>query len=188
MTRRTVVMVAAALVTGWLAAAQAQTPGASNNGDIMPALLAEVRGLRVAMEQMTSAALPGAAGARTPAVAGAAVEHGERPARSRSAISSAPPSAAPLRCRNGPPVSKAWCPASARCQGPTRKRRPTDPATRSRGEMAGAAASKVIAANAEVQRLTIQENTLANERLDRTGALVGSQPAASRISNGRSGP
>ena len=35
--------------------AAAQTPGASQSGDIMPALLQEVRGLRVAMEQMTSA-------------------------------------------------------------------------------------------------------------------------------------
>jgi len=55
MTRRAVGMVAAALVLGWLAAAQAQSPGAVQGGDIMPALLAEVRGLRIAMEQMTSA-------------------------------------------------------------------------------------------------------------------------------------
>jgi peptidoglycan hydrolase CwlO-like protein len=46
-------MVAAVLLGGSIAAAQA--PGSSNSGDIMPALLQEVRGLRVAMEQMTSA-------------------------------------------------------------------------------------------------------------------------------------
>ena len=55
MTRRSVVMVAAALFTGWLAAAQAQTQNSSGQLDIMPALLAEVRGLRVAMEHMTAA-------------------------------------------------------------------------------------------------------------------------------------
>ena len=55
MTRRSVVVIVAALATGWLTAAQAQTQGSSSQGDIMPALLAEVRGLRVAMEQMTAA-------------------------------------------------------------------------------------------------------------------------------------
>ena len=55
MTRRSVVVVLAALATGWLTAAQAQTQGSSSQGDIMPAVLAEVRGLRIAMEQMTAA-------------------------------------------------------------------------------------------------------------------------------------
>lgn len=54
MTRRTVQTIAALLLVGSIAAAQA--PGASNSGDIMPALLQEVRGLRAAIEQMTSAA------------------------------------------------------------------------------------------------------------------------------------
>ena len=55
MTRRSIVVVVAALATGWLTAAQAQSQGSSGQGDIMPALLAEVRGLRIAMEQMTAA-------------------------------------------------------------------------------------------------------------------------------------
>jgi chromosome segregation ATPase len=54
MTRRAVGMVAGVMCAGWLIAAQAQAPGAGSQ-DILPALLAEVRGLRVAMEQMTSA-------------------------------------------------------------------------------------------------------------------------------------
>ena len=54
MTRQSVGMIAAALLVGSIAAAQ--TPGASNNGDIMPALLQEVRGLRAAIEQMTASA------------------------------------------------------------------------------------------------------------------------------------
>ena len=49
---RSVGLVAAALVVGTIAAAQ--TPGASNSGDIMPALLQEVRGLRTAIELMTA--------------------------------------------------------------------------------------------------------------------------------------
>ena len=53
MTRGWVGMIAAVLLTGSLAAAQ--TSGGGNSGDILPALLTEVRGLRVAMEQMTSA-------------------------------------------------------------------------------------------------------------------------------------
>ena len=54
MTRRAVGMVAGVMCAGWLIVAQAQTPGTGSQ-DIMPALLAEVRGLRAAMEQMTSA-------------------------------------------------------------------------------------------------------------------------------------
>ncbi len=56
MTGRSVGMLAAAvlLVVGSWAAAQ--TPGASSSRDIMPELLAEVRGLRAAIEQMTSSA------------------------------------------------------------------------------------------------------------------------------------
>ena len=54
MTRRSVGMVAGVICAGWLIAAQAQAPGVGSQ-DIMPALLAEVRGLRAAMEQMTSA-------------------------------------------------------------------------------------------------------------------------------------
>jgi chromosome segregation ATPase len=54
MTRRSVGMAAGVICAGWLVAVQAQAPGAGSQ-DIMPALLAEVRGLRVAMEQMTSA-------------------------------------------------------------------------------------------------------------------------------------
>ena len=54
MTRRSVGIVAAVLLGGSIAAAQA--PGSSNSGDIMPALLQEVRGLRAAIEQMTASA------------------------------------------------------------------------------------------------------------------------------------
>ena len=56
MTGRSIGMLAAAvlLVVGSWAAAQ--TPGASSSRDIMPELLAEVRGLRAAIEQMTSSA------------------------------------------------------------------------------------------------------------------------------------
>jgi len=54
MTRGSVGLVAAVLLAGSWAAAQ--TPGASNSRDIMPEVLAEVRGLRVAIEQMTSSA------------------------------------------------------------------------------------------------------------------------------------
>ena len=54
MTRGSVGMIAAAMSAVWVIAVQAQSPG-SGSQDIMPALLAEVRGLRAAMEQMTSA-------------------------------------------------------------------------------------------------------------------------------------
>ena len=54
MTRRAVGMVAGVMCAGWLATAQAQAPGAGSQ-DILPALLAEVRGLRAAMEQVASA-------------------------------------------------------------------------------------------------------------------------------------
>jgi chromosome segregation ATPase len=49
----TAALVAALLVGGLVA--RAQTPSASGSADIMPALLAEVRGLRAAMELMASA-------------------------------------------------------------------------------------------------------------------------------------
>jgi chromosome segregation ATPase len=48
-------VVIAAVVAGGLAGVRAQTQGQSGSGDIMPALLTEVRGLRAAMERMASA-------------------------------------------------------------------------------------------------------------------------------------
>ena len=56
MTRRSVVLVVAALGTWWLTVAHAQTQSPPGQTDIMPALLQEVRGLRAAIEQMTSSA------------------------------------------------------------------------------------------------------------------------------------
>jgi chromosome segregation ATPase len=48
--------VAVVLLAGWtVARGQAQTPAGTAPADIMPALLEEVRGLRSAMEQMSSA-------------------------------------------------------------------------------------------------------------------------------------
>jgi chromosome segregation ATPase len=57
MTRTTgTLTVAVVLLAGWTAArGQAQTPAAAAPADIMPALLEEIRGLRSAMEQMSSA-------------------------------------------------------------------------------------------------------------------------------------
>jgi DNA repair exonuclease SbcCD ATPase subunit len=52
---RTVVAVLAAAVIGAMAAAHAQTQGPTSAQDILPALLEEVRGLRAAMEAMSSA-------------------------------------------------------------------------------------------------------------------------------------
>jgi len=54
MTYRSLGALGAALVVGGLAAAQAQTPGTPGGRDIMPELLAEVRGLRAAIELMTA--------------------------------------------------------------------------------------------------------------------------------------
>ena len=54
MNGRIVGLAAGALAAGWFAAVQAQAPAGSST-DIMPALLAEVRGLRAVMEQMASA-------------------------------------------------------------------------------------------------------------------------------------
>jgi len=51
-----VLTVAVVLLAGWtVARGQAQTPAGAGSTDIMPALLEEVRGLRSAMEQMSSA-------------------------------------------------------------------------------------------------------------------------------------
>jgi len=57
MTRTTgTLTVGAVLLAGWtVARGQALTPAAASQTDIMPALLEEVRGLRTAMEQMSSA-------------------------------------------------------------------------------------------------------------------------------------
>ena len=55
MRRRTAAAAAGILVLGVLAAARVHTQGQPGAQDIMPALLAEVRGLRAAMEQMATA-------------------------------------------------------------------------------------------------------------------------------------
>src|SRR5688500_17334618 len=55
MTSRTVAVVAAVIALGGLSVVRAQTQAAAGSQDIMPSLLAEVRGLRAAMEQMAAA-------------------------------------------------------------------------------------------------------------------------------------
>jgi chromosome segregation ATPase len=55
MTRRGMGAVAVAALIGGFAVARAQTQGPAASQDIMPALLSEVRGLRAAMEQMATA-------------------------------------------------------------------------------------------------------------------------------------
>ncbi len=55
MGRTTAAALVVAVVAGGLAVARGQAQGPSGSQDIMPALLAEVRGLRAAMEQMASA-------------------------------------------------------------------------------------------------------------------------------------
>ena len=55
MTSRTVAAVAAVICLAGVSAVRVQTQAAAGSQDIMPSLLAEVRGLRAAMEQMAAA-------------------------------------------------------------------------------------------------------------------------------------
>jgi tetratricopeptide (TPR) repeat protein len=160
MTHRSAGAIGAALVVGWLAAAQAQTPG-SGSRDIMPELLAEVRGLRAAIEQMTasSSRVQLALGRlqlqeqRLSAASG-------RLADVRNELGNAQRRAAELQEQ----ASHLESLVSGQREMP--KPEGQTSAEQIRRQITAelqAAQHGLTAANAEVQRLTVQENTLASE-------------------------
>jgi chromosome segregation ATPase len=160
MTVRSIGTIAAVVVVGWLATAQAQTPGASNSGDIMPALLAEVRALRVAMEQMTSA------GSRVQLALGRLQLQEQRLtaangrlAEGRNQLASAQRHAAQLQERvtglEGILASDDLPKSDAKTSPEEMRKTLTYELQQAQREM--------HAANGEVQRLLNQENILAND-------------------------
>jgi chromosome segregation ATPase len=158
---RTIGIVAAALIVGWFAAAQAQTPGASSSGDILPALLAEVRGLRVAMEQMT------AAGPRVQLALGRLqlqeqrlTAANDRLIEARSQLTGTQRRAAELQEQ----VTEFEALVSGQRELPRPDTKIT--ADEMRRTMSGQLRDlqqQLVAVNADMQRLTSQENALANE-------------------------
>ena len=161
MTRRTVVVVVVALGAWWLTVAQAQTPGPPGQTDIMPALLAEVRGLRAAIEQMSSSA------SRVQLALGRLQLQEQRLnaangrlAEIRNQLAGAQRRAAELQEQ----VTELESMMSGQRELPRPDAKTNaDDLRRAITEQLHAAQREVGTANADVQRLTIQENALAND-------------------------
>jgi chromosome segregation ATPase len=159
MSGRLVGVVATVLLVGSLAAAQ--TPGTSGSRDIMPELLAEVRGLRVAIEQMTSSA------SRVQLALGRLqlqeqrlTVANSRLADIRNQLGSAQRGAAEMQERAASLESMV--------SGQTEMPKPEGQSTaeqirRQMNVELQVLQRQVVAANADVQRLTLEENALANE-------------------------
>lgn len=158
MSGRSVGVVATMLLVGTLAAAQ--TPG-SGSRDIMPELLTEVRGLRAAIEQMTaSSSRVQLALGRLQLQEQRLTVANSRLADIRNQLGNAQRGAAEMQERAGNLESMV--------SGQTEMPRPEGQFTAEQirrqitAEMQ-MVQRQMIAANAEVQRLTAQENTLAND-------------------------
>ncbi len=156
---RSVGLVAAVLLAGsW---AVAQTPGASSSRDILPELLAEVRGLRVAIEQMTSA------GARVQLALGRLQLQEQRLNAANGRLAEIRNQLAGAQRRTAEMQEQA-ANLESMLTGQSEMPKPEGQSTAEqiRRQMTvemQMVQRQVIAANAEVQRLTTQENTLAGE-------------------------
>ena len=162
MTRTTGAMAAVLLLLA-LTVARAQTPGAADvsSRDIMPALLQEVRGLRAAIEQMT------ASNSRVQLALGRLQLQEQRLstansrlAEIRNQLGTAQRGAAEMQERTTTLESMV----SGQSEMPRAEGQTTAEQVRRQitAEMQ-IAQRQLIAAQAEVQRLTTQENTLAGE-------------------------
>ena len=158
MTVRTLGVVATVVLVGSLAAAQ--TPG-SGSRDIMPELLAEVRGLRAAIEQMTaSSSRVQLALGRLQLQEQRLTVANSRLADVRNQLGNAQRGAAELQER----ATTLESMVSGQSEMPKPEGQST--AEQIRRQITAElqmVQRQMIAANAEVQRLTAQENTLANE-------------------------
>ena len=183
MTRTTAALGRRAAGTCRLTVARAQTPSSARPGpdrDIMPALLQEVRGLRAAMEQMTSA------GSRVQLALGRLQLQEQRlnaangrstEIRSQLAGATAPrrrDAGTGRRARRhaGGPARDAASPRRIHCRA--------DAPRLITEEMQMSSVQRERQANADVQRLYDPGSDARQRRLDRAGALVGSQSAARR--------
>lgn len=156
MTRRSVGMVAAVLLGGSIAAAQA--PGSSNS-DIMPALLQEVRGLRAAIEQMTASA------SRVQLALGRLQLQEQRLNAANGRLADTRNSLDGVQRRvaeHQQQVTELEGMLSGQREMPD-ARIPADEMRRALTEQLRGSQRELAMANAEVQRLTIQESALAND-------------------------
>jgi chromosome segregation ATPase len=157
MTRRSVGMVAAVLLGGSIAAAQA--PGSSNSGDIMPALLQEVRGLRAAIEQMTASA------SRVQLALGRLQLQEQRLNAANGRLAETRNSLDGVQRRvaeHQQQVTELEGMLSGQHEMPDAKI-PADEMRRALTEQLRGSQRELAMANAEVQRLTIQESALASD-------------------------
>ena len=161
MTYRSLGALGVALVVGGLAAAQAQTPGTPGGRDIMPELLAEVRGLRAAIELMTaSSSRVQLALGRLQLQEQRLSSANGRLAEVRSQLGTAQRGAVEMQER----ATSLENMVSGQSEMPKPEGQATAEQIRRQITVEMQMAQRqVIAANAEVQRLTVQENTLAAE-------------------------
>jgi chromosome segregation ATPase len=159
MTGRFIGTVAAVALVGSMATAQ--TPGSSNSGDIMPALLQEVRGLRAAIEQMTaSASRVQLALGRLQLQEQRLTAGNGRLAECRNQLAAAQRHAAELQERiTG---LEGMLSGEHELPRPDARTNPDEIRKMLTQELAGTQ-REMNAANAEVVRLTNQENILAND-------------------------
>ena len=157
MTGRSVGVLAAILLVGTLAAAQ--TPG-SGSRDIMPELLAEVRGLRAAIEQMTasSSRVQLALGRLQLQEQRLSVANG-RLADARTQLGNAQRRAAEMQEQ----AANLESMLSGQSEMPKPEGQSAEQIRRQVTMEMQMAQRQAIVANAEVQRLTLEENTLAGE-------------------------
>jgi chromosome segregation ATPase len=158
---RTIGTAAAAVIVGWFAAAQAQTPGATQTADIMPALLQEVRGLRAAIEQMTSS------GSRVQLALGRLQLQEQRLAAANDRLMEAREQLAASQ-RRATELQEQATELEGMVSGQREIPRPdaknnADELRRAMNEQLQNVQREIVAVNAEVMRLTNQENALANE-------------------------
>ena len=162
MTRTTGAMAAVLLVLA-LTVARAQTPGAADvsSRDIMPALLQEVRGLRAAIEQMTAST------SRVQLALGRLQLQEQRLSAATARLSAVRNELAGAQ-RRAAEFQENVSNLEAALTGQREMPKPSGQHTaedirRMMTAELGSMQSQVSATTAEVQRLTLQETTLANE-------------------------
>jgi len=164
MARRRTVAVAVTVVglVGCLAAVRAQTQPAPGSQDVMPALLTEVRGLRVAMEQMATA------GARVQLVLGRLQLQEQRLTSAIKRLDETRTRLADTQRGLAEMTEQLTAMENAGKDGalalaPHGQASSPEEMARMREEMKTQFTRQVAHMNAEVQRLTMEETTLANE-------------------------
>ena len=163
MTRRTGALGAGLLLIAGMTVVRAQAPAGADAGprDIMPALLQEVRGLRAAIEQMT------ASSSRVQLALGRLQMQEQRLSAANSRLAGVRNQLASVQ-RRAADLQERAATLESMVSGQTEMPKPEGQTTAEQVrrqitmEMQ-VAQREATAANADVQRLTIQENALASE-------------------------